>query len=182
MSFGRIFLGAYPNPLGYGKTPSRFSDPRRIVARRRYGVVYLGESLKVCFLEAVLRDQRDGVVGFLPIGENELERRCYATIETTSALRVVNLRGERALRMGVPTDVSRSSSHALGRKWSLAFYQHPSEPDGIVYPSRLNGQTDLAVYDRAVNKLRRTRVVDLVDAPGLAAVLDDLMIDVVPSD
>ena len=79
--FGRISLGRYPDPLGYGKTPSRFSDPRRRVAANRFGVLYLGESVKVCFLEAVLRDQRDGAIGDLPMAEAELHHHCYAEIE-----------------------------------------------------------------------------------------------------
>ncbi|WP_204367428.1 MULTISPECIES: RES domain-containing protein [unclassified Mesorhizobium] len=66
-TFGRIYYSAFPNPLGYGKSPSRFSDPRRRVPANRFGVVYLGETLKVCFLEAVLRDQRDGLIDPLPI-------------------------------------------------------------------------------------------------------------------
>jgi hypothetical protein len=70
--FGRIYLSQYPDALGYGKTPSRFSDPRRRVDGNRFGILYLGESLKVCFLEAVLRDQRDGLIGDLPIEEAEL--------------------------------------------------------------------------------------------------------------
>jgi RES domain len=53
--FGRIYLDRYPDPLGFGKTPSRFSDPRRRVGSSRFGVLYLGDTLKVCFLEAVLR-------------------------------------------------------------------------------------------------------------------------------
>ncbi|MGN7884192.1 RES domain-containing protein [Ensifer sp. 22460] len=65
--FGRIYASAFPDPLGYGKTPSRFSDPRRRDPARRFGVVYLGDTLKVCFLEAVLRDRRDGLVGDIPI-------------------------------------------------------------------------------------------------------------------
>jgi len=27
--FGRVYASAFPDPVGYGKTPSRFSDPRR---------------------------------------------------------------------------------------------------------------------------------------------------------
>jgi hypothetical protein len=54
--FGRLYLNRYPDPLGFGKTPSRFSDPRRRIERHRFGVLYLGGSLKVCFLEALLRD------------------------------------------------------------------------------------------------------------------------------
>jgi len=76
--FGRIYLDRFPNPLGYGKSPSRFSDPRRRVPAHRFGVLYLGETLKVCFLEAVLRDQRDGVIGNFVVGEDELESRRYA--------------------------------------------------------------------------------------------------------
>jgi hypothetical protein len=56
--FGRIYASGFPDPLGFGKTASRFSDPRRRDATKRFGVLYLGETLKVCFLEAVLRDRR----------------------------------------------------------------------------------------------------------------------------
>lgn len=40
--FGRIYLNAYPDPLGFGKSPSRFSDPRRRIAANRFSVLYLG--------------------------------------------------------------------------------------------------------------------------------------------
>jgi len=58
-TFGRIYWSTYPDPLGYGKSPSRFSDPRRRTAANRFGVLYFGDSLKVCFLETVLRDRRE---------------------------------------------------------------------------------------------------------------------------
>ncbi|RVH34186.1 RES domain-containing protein [Sinorhizobium meliloti] len=79
--FGRIYASAFPDPLGYGKTPSRFSDPRRRDPAGRFGVVYLGDTLKVCFLEAVLRDRRDGLMGDLPIDEKEIYARRYAEID-----------------------------------------------------------------------------------------------------
>jgi hypothetical protein len=53
--FGRIYLNRHPRSLGVGKTLSRFSDPRRRIPANRFGVLYLGSSLKVCFVEAVLR-------------------------------------------------------------------------------------------------------------------------------
>ncbi|MES0214072.1 RES domain-containing protein [Mesorhizobium sp. C280B] len=49
------------------ESPSRFSDPRRRVDANRFGVLYLGDSLKVCFLETVLRDRRAGILDDLPI-------------------------------------------------------------------------------------------------------------------
>ncbi len=78
--------------------------------------------------------------------------------------------------MGVPSDVPRGANQALAQRWSLAFYQHPSEPDGIIYPSRLNEDTNLAIYDRAIIKLREIRNTALINAPGFAEVLDDLRV------
>lgn len=72
--------------------------------------------------------------------------------------------------MGVPTDVAKSSRQSLGRAWSLAFHEHRSVPDGIIYPSRLNGHTNLAIFDRAISKLSAVRVVPLIGAPGLAKI------------
>ncbi|MBN9271951.1 MAG: hypothetical protein BGO93_18970 [Mesorhizobium sp. 65-26] len=175
-TFGRIYWGAYPDPLGYGKSPSRFSDPRRRVEANRFGVLYLGDSLKVCFLEAVLRDRREGLVDDLPIDEVELTQRRYAEIATTAELRLVDLRNDNAVRMGVPTDVVRAQRQNLARRWSVAFHEHPSQPDGVIYPSRLNGATNLAVYNRAVGKLRPTRVTTLLGTPGLAQVLEDFKV------
>lgn len=178
--YGRIYLGRYPDPLGYGKSPSRFSDPRRRIDTNRFGVLYLGDTLKVCFLEAVLRDRRDGEAGSLLIGEDELRERRYAEIEVVSDLTMVDLRNDRAIRMGVPTDVARASIQSLARRWSLAWHEHPAQPDGIIYPSRLNGQTNLAMYHRAVPKLRAIAVRPLIRATGLATVLDELLVELAP--
>ena len=95
---------------------------------------------------------------------------------------MVDLREDRAVAMGVPSDVHRTSRHALGRAWSVAFHEHPSRPDGIIYSSRLNGHTNLAVYDRAIPKLRPLRVRHLLAVPDLVSVLDDLSVEIVTSD
>ena len=89
----------------------------------------------------------DGLVGDLPIEEKEIYTRRYAEIETIAGLRLVDLREDHAIRMGVPTDVAKSSRRTLARAWSLAFHEHRSVPDGIIYPSRLNGHTNLAIFD-----------------------------------
>lgn len=46
LRFGRIYLARYPDPLGFGKTPSRFSDPRRRKPASRFGVLYLGDTFR----------------------------------------------------------------------------------------------------------------------------------------
>lgn len=180
--FGRIYVSRHPDPLGFGKTPSRFSDPRRRVSDSRFGVLYLGETLKVCFLEAVLRDQRDGAIGVFTMREEELHERLHAEIEVAAPLNLVDLREDSAIRMGVPTDVPRASNQRLARQWSVAFHDHSQVPDGIIYPSRLNGQTNLAIYGRGVPKLRVVRLRHLIGAPGLAGVLDDLAVELAPPD
>ncbi|RJF89224.1 RES domain-containing protein [Oleomonas cavernae] len=180
--FGRIYLGLYPDPLGFGKTPSRFSDPRRRIAANRFGVLYLGETLKVCFLEALLRDQRDGMIGDLPIAEAEFHAREYAEIEVVTPLKTVDLRADGAIVMGVPSDVAKATDQRLARAWSVAFHDHPEKVDGIIFPSRLNGRTNLAVFDHSIVKLHVARKMKLIEAPGLAAVLNELHVGIVESD
>jgi hypothetical protein len=175
-TFGRIHRKAFPDPLGFGKNPSRFSDPRRLTEVNRFGVFYLGSSLKVCFLETMLRDDRDGIVGQIAIAESELDDRRYAEIRVREPLRLLDLTGDGPVRMGIPSDVARGRSQALARKWSVAFYGHSQQPDGIVYPSRLNGETNLAIYSRAVGKLELWRAQNLKSAAGLPSVLDDFLV------
>jgi hypothetical protein len=89
--------------------------------------------MKVCFLEAVLRDQRDGTIADLPIAETELHGRRYAEIEIeiVRPLRIVDLRDDSAVIMGVPSDVAKATSQTLARAWPVAFHEHPETPDGI---------------------------------------------------
>lgn len=172
----RIYFRRYLNPLGYGKTPSRFSDPRRRVESNRFGVLYLGHTLKVCFLEGVLRDRRNGAVEDFPIDEVELEARMSSTIAPARDLRLIDLRGDGPVRMGIPTDVIGATRQTLARAWSVAIHQHPESVDGIVYPSRLNDQHNLAIYDRAVGALACSVTVPLLMAKGFSMVLNDLKV------
>ncbi|MDQ0564134.1 hypothetical protein QO004_005952 [Rhizobium mesoamericanum] len=168
-----------PDPLGFGKTPSRFSDPWRRKAENRFGVLYTGDTFKVCFLKALLRDQRDGLIGDLPIAESELRDRQFAQIEVIDTLTMVDLRDDKAIKMGVPTDVAKSSKQSLAREWAVAFHEHRDQVNGIIYPSRLNGRTNVAVFDRSIGKLKAVGTTGLIRAPGLANVLDDLNVAII---
>ena len=174
--FGRIFHRRYPDPLGFGKSPSRFGDPRRRQKEDRFGILYLGASLKVCFVEAILRDRRNGTVADYPIDETDLAARRYAEIEVLSRLTLVDLTGDGCIRMGIPSDVIGASDQVTARWWSVAIHEHPAAPDGIVYPSRLNEERNLAIYGRAVGKLSAVKRYPLKKAPGLARVLNDLKV------
>jgi len=177
--YRRIYLARHPDALGFGKTPSRFSDPRRRIEARRFGILYLGSSLKVCFLEAILRDQRDGVIGVYLLAESDLVARATAEIVPTRALRLIDLRGDGQVRMGVPSDVARGTRQTVARDWSVAFHDHPAQVDGILYSSRLNGEHNIAIYDRAVPALACTGTVALLRARGLATIIRDLKLAIV---
>ena len=94
----------------------------------------------------------------------------------TVPLNLVDLRENSAVAMGVPSDVHRGARHMLGRAWSVAFHEHPQRPDGIIYPSRLNGEINLAIYGWAVAKLRPARLRRLIDVGELAPLLTELRI------
>jgi hypothetical protein len=55
----------------------------------------------------------------------------------------------------------------------------PDGADGIIYSSRLNDDTNLTVYDRAIGKLRADRTLNLIEAPGFADVLNALKVAVI---
>jgi RES domain-containing protein len=151
----RLYPSRYPDPLGFGFSPSRFSDPRVALPEKdRFRVIYFGSSLKVCFLERILRDLRNGRLGDVPIPYAELEQLMCAEIVTARPLNLADLRGDNLVKMGVPTDAVRASSHRLGQKWSLAFWLHKQRPHGILYPSRLNEEINMALYDVALPNIR----------------------------
>ena len=152
--FGRIYLDRYPDPLGYGKTGSRFCDPRKRADDKRFGVLYLGSSLKVCFVEAVLRARRNGAVGDYPIEEIELAQRKYAEIQIVAPLNLVDLRGDGPIRMGVPSDVSGPAgrrSRGLGRAPSTII---PRSPTGS---STLLGSTRKSISPSTIGRSRSCR-------------------------
>lgn len=171
----RRYRSRFPNPLGYSFGPSRFSDPETaLVPPERFGVIYLGSSVKVCFLEVILRDRGDGRTRSFPIEWAELEVWTCSELRIDTMLRLVDLRGDGLVRMGVPTDVARASVQSLGRAWSRAFWSHHAAPDGIIYESRLNGEINIALFDRALTKVSTIATPRLVECRSeLAGIITD---------
>lgn len=166
-----IFLSRFADPLGFGFVPSRFSDPRANPPRR-FGVYYVGQTFEVAFLETIVRDRRNGNPGTLVLSSADLDAYVHVPITVSETLSLVDLRGGKPLALGISTNAIRGSAHHLGRRVSLAVYLRADRPDGIWYPSRLNGDENLAVYDRAIPKLTAGRRRKLTACPELATVLD----------
>jgi hypothetical protein len=166
----RIYGVHHPDPLGHTPSLSRFSDS----TGTRFDVVYLGSSAKVAFAEAVLRDRAVGAMVPFLIPMAELRSYICADIEVITPLRLVDLTGDGRLRQGVPSDVTGARNQRLARIWSQAFFDHPAAPDGVLYPSRLNGARNIALYDRALGKLVARSAPKLIERRDeLAAILTD---------
>jgi hypothetical protein len=172
----RMYETRFSDPLGWGPALSRFNDPTGAA----FGVIYLGSSAKVAFVETILRDRADGRGADCVLELAELERRSLAALRIKTDLDLVDLTGDQPLRMGVPSDVAGASDQSLARAWATAFHDHKDLPDGVYYPSRLNEERCIAVYDRAIGKLKTTAAPRLMDCRAeLAAILNDLEISIV---
>ncbi len=169
----RMYETRFPEPLGWGPGLNRFSDP----TGHAYGVVYLGASAKVAFVETILRDAADGRGDDFVLEQAEIDKRSLASIRVNDPLRLVDLTEDARLLMGVPSDVVGASDQILARAWSAGFHGHRDQPDGVYYGSRLNGQFCIALYDRALAKVEAIASPRLWDCDvELAAILDDLNI------
>lgn len=179
-TFFRIFAAKYSDPLGFGSSPSRFSDPRRRVARNRFGVFYGAPGFATSFREVVIRDQFDGQLTGRTLSEAALAAQAWAEIAVTAPLVLVDLCGDGPQRIGMPTDVLRARRQGAARRWALEFHRHPDGLDGIAYPSRLDGSTNFALFDRALAKVKAIHRVDgLLGHPDVADLLDKCQIGLV---
>jgi hypothetical protein len=165
-----IFLDRFSDSLGFGFASSRFSDPRRKPVGR-FGVYYIGQTFEVAFLETIVRDLRNGNPGALLLSAHDLNDYVHVHITVQTHLDLVDLPGGDAVALGVPSNAVRASSHRPGQRASLAVYQRVDRLDGFWYPSRLNGDENVAVYDRAVSKLSAGLRRKLGSCPELAPTL-----------
>lgn len=165
-----MFQDRFPDPLGFGFSSSRFSDPRK-GTKPRFGVYYVGQSFEVAFLETIVRDRKNGISGQLLLSEADLQAYVHVEVTLDRALSLVDLRGGHPIALGLPTDAVRARSHQLGQRASRAIYNRSEGFDGIWYPSRLNGDENLANYDRSVPKLSAGARRGLIDCPEIAPIL-----------
>lgn len=77
--------------------------------------------------------------------------------------------------MGVPTDAVRAQDQTAGQIWADTLRGHRSTPDGLIYPSRFNGEDNVALFDHALPKVSRGEVSPLLNRRReMAGVIRDL--------
>jgi hypothetical protein len=171
--FVRIFEGRHRDPLGSRRPAAyRFGCPPGLPEDRQFGVVYLAEDLETAFLEAVVRERYVGVPGELVLALDEIRSKEVALVATRGPLRLLDLTGTSYVRLRLPRAALEGNDHLPSQTISAALHAHPEAPDGILYPSRFGGgrTSNIAVYDRAVARLRCVARVRLERMRGLAAI------------
>lgn len=156
-----------------GPMPSRFSDPAE-----NYEVLYATENIVCGFWEAIARNRFNrSKCRELPY--RDVESTLVVSIISTEDLVLVDLQGDGPARLSAPTAVVHDTNHAAGRALSAATHANVPEADGFLYPSRFTGHACVAVFDRAIVKLKVLEVTPLVECEGFLDMLDDYEIKLV---
>lgn len=154
-------------PLAAVPAPSRFSDPRA-----RYAVLYGAETVRCAFWETLGRN-RFARRRRRELPRAEVESALIVSIASEVPLSLLDLRGDGPVRIGAPSAVAHDGNHAAGRALSGAIHDGVLEADGFLFASRFTGDRCVAVFGRALGRLRATGTVDLVRHADFLEALDD---------
>ena len=103
-----------------------------------------------------------------------LAARTFAEIAQNRPLQLVDLTGPGLSQIGADGRLT-TSDYRLSQRWVLAFYEHPHQPDCILYRSRHDpSRFCAAIFDRAEDALTATSLGSLADEHN-AALLADLL-------
>ena len=132
--------------------PGHNSQPK-IDSQR--GIYYAALTLRTCLVETF------GDTGAIAIDKQQIARPIV-----TSPIKLIDLRGFRAMKAGSVAAVSTIGEGNLTQEWSRYFYKRTniySSIDGLIYSSAHNGEEAIALYERAKNKLEcpKDNIIDL---------------------
>jgi len=136
----------------YGSTACGFRDTGPFSrfdhhsAGQRRGIHYSAPSLSACVVEVF------GDTGLIEPQDFQL-----ALLGTHRPLSLIDLRGSGAMRAGSVAALSATADRALSQHWSRFFYDTilvDGQPiDGLLYSNAHNGETAVALYERAEDAL-----------------------------
>lgn len=165
-------LGFRDTPLGMGYGDTRFCSPSS-----SFRLLYIGKDLPTAVAETIVRDRFEGAAP-RQLMMSEVVDWGATSVSCSDSLQLLDIRKKGCLALGVTTDIKGAKGQVEARQFSEEMYA-TSEVDGILYLSRLTGEDCVAVYDRAVGKLRAGEVVDLVRLPDTVPALRGLNIELI---
>jgi hypothetical protein len=156
--------------LFYSTQPvARFNAPAA-----EYGTTHLGDDLACCFVETFGRLDTAAATTVRTVGQAQLLAACVSEIVSTRPLTLVDLTGSGPRRLDADARLF-ASEHAVARLWGRALWAHPSQPDGLLFPSRHDPSLpSLALFDRARDAVQAGAPQSLATLPltVLGALLD----------
>lgn len=109
-----------------------------------FGILYLGEDTYASFIETY-----GWQTGIRAVTKNELFKKHLAQVSSSKPLKCVDLSGNGLTQIGADARICIGSDYLVSQQWSLALWNHPDQPDGILYPARHDpSRRSLALFDR----------------------------------
>ena len=129
------------DPVYFSLNPGhRFSHPHG-----RWGLLYLAGTVNTCIWE---RFGDDILNPGSPVPRSVWIQRQLSTIRV-SKVQVCDLTDENVrAQVGVDLSALHHTDLSVPQAWGLAVQEHPNAFEGLLYPSRLDGQRCLALFDR----------------------------------
>ena len=149
--------------LYWGLQPARSRPGRWDAPDGSFGVLYVGADAYAAFIETY-----GHTTGIRVIQTVDLAARTLSRLSPTRPLRLVRVTGPGLARLGADARLF-SADYAISQQWSKAIYQHPSAPDGILYPAR-HDETRLcaALFDRICDEIAVEGLGTLADTASVA--------------
>lgn len=155
--------------LYWGRDPPRPSPSRFDAPSEEYGVLYAGADEHAAFIETFGWE-----VGTRRVDLVQLRARGLARIDVGRPLVLVDLTGAGLARLGADARLF-AGDYDVAHRWALAFFRHPSAPDGIYYPGRHDpGRASAAIFDLAAGDVTAVSLGTLAD-PIHSALLRELL-------
>jgi hypothetical protein len=137
LRYGAVFFGT--------SKLYRFDDPAQT-----YGVLYVAENVRGAIVETLYpKAMRRRGESMRILSESFVNERALAPVFFERPLRLVDLTS-RLARFGTTASRATSPSRTTTQGWSRQLYEHPDQPDGILFCSQYDlTQRCAAVFDRA---------------------------------
>ena len=135
-------------------------------------MLYASETVRGAFWETLGRN-RFARRRRRELPRSDAEARLVVSIGSDGPLTLVDLRGDGPVRIGAPSAVAHDGNHAAGRALSAAVHGGVPEADGFLFASRFTGDSCVAVFDRALGRLRAGGTAELVRHAEFLDALDD---------
>ena len=154
-------------PIFFGRARiHRFDSPDA-----SYGVLYTGRDAFCAFVETLA-----SAAGTSVVTTAALKRRALSELKPARPLRLVDLTVSGALvRIGADARLF-SGSHEIAQLWSRALHDHPSHPDGLLFPSRLDpARQGIAIFEDRAPKMKELSRRSWYETGGMRHLLAEIM-------